>query len=427
VSDLKAATAALLREDHLRNGRPSSPTYDHHKKPAGPETPPEFQSSTNGEGRSQTDADPEKALPGPEFLKAVEGYISRYVILPSVAYLALALWAIATHAALRFDCFPYVALISAAKRSGKTRLMEVLELIVRAAWRGTAPSPAALYRMLGLPPTLMLDEAEMLNGKNKSEPTQILLAVLNAGHRRGASIPRCEGPKQEVRLFPVYGPKLFAAIGRLPDTLMDRSIVIRMQRRSKDQPVARFRPTKATAEAKALHDGAAAFVRGHEADIDQAYQALLEGDLVFLNDRDADLWIPLFAICFALDSDRLPELKKCATTLSDGKAAADVDDSYAMTLLRDLRLVWPKGQDDQPVAKCETAALIEKLKALEESPWLEHQLTPRKLARMLKPFDVEPRTVRIEERTAKGYHYEHLKTAFDPYLDDFAVTASQPP
>jgi len=61
VSDLKAATAALLREDHLRNGRPSSPTYDHHKKPAGPETPPEFQSSTNGEGRSQTDADPEKA------------------------------------------------------------------------------------------------------------------------------------------------------------------------------------------------------------------------------------------------------------------------------------------------------------------------------------------------------------------------------
>src|SRR5215467_3014135 len=145
-------------------------------------------------------------------LESIEQFIRRYVVLPPSAYLPLALWALASHAVERFDCFPYIATVSAAKRCGKTRLAEVLELLVRRPWRGTAPSPAALYRMLEGAPTLLLDETEVFNGKNKSEATQILLAVLNSGHRRGATIPRCDGPTHNVVHFPVYGPKLFAAI-----------------------------------------------------------------------------------------------------------------------------------------------------------------------------------------------------------------------
>jgi hypothetical protein len=354
---------------------------------------------------------------GSELLSALEQYIRRYVVLPATAYLAIALWAVATHTAELFDCFPYLALVSAAKRSGKTRLAEVLETLVRRPWRGTAPSPAALYRMLEQAPTLMLDEVEAFNGKNRSEITLILLAVLNAGHRKGNTIPRCEGPKQQVRQFSVYGPKLFAAIGRLPDTLLDRSIVVHMKRRTKAQQVERFRQVRATTEAKPLHDGAARFVQSHRADIERVYQQVLETDLAFLNDRDADLWTPLFTICSVIDAERLPALKTSALALSTVKAGDDVDDSYSLTLLRDIRTVWPEGEE-----KCETAILLERLKALEESPWSEHQLTARKLARMLKPFDVEPRQVRVGERTVKGYLYDHLKATFDPYLDDLRET-----
>ena len=107
-------------------------------------------------------------------------------------------------------------------------------------WRGTAPTPAALYRMMADSPTLLLDEVEALNSQTKSESAQAIHAILNAGHRKGATIPRCDGPKHELKHFPVYGPKAFAAIGRLPDTLTDRSIVITMQRRTKDQKVERF-------------------------------------------------------------------------------------------------------------------------------------------------------------------------------------------
>jgi hypothetical protein len=362
--------------------------------------------------------------------------IRRYVVMPDGSQLPAALWTIATHAARQFDCYPYLAPMSAAKRSGKTRLLEVLETMVRQPWRGVSPSPAVLYRELATGPTLLLDEVEALNGKNKTEATLILLAALNAGHRKGNPISRCEGPQHEIRKFDVYGPKAFAGIGRLPDTLMDRSIIIPMKRRTKNQPVKRFRLVRATAEGKPIRQNAAQWVWQNRPAIDEAYQAALDSEMAFLGDRDADLWTPLFAVCAVISPDRLAELKRNAVTLSTSKAGADVEDSYALTLLRDIKAVWPKaidvltekelenweGKANEPSPKFETALLLEKLKALEESPWTEHQLTPRKLARMLRPFEVEPRQVRFGDRTVKGYLYMHLKSVFDPYLDEISET-----
>jgi hypothetical protein len=98
----------------------------------------------------------------------------------------------------------------------------------------------------------------------------------------------------------------------------------------------------------------------------------------------------------------------------------------AESLLRDIRTVWPakSGEPDPapPEDNCSTASLLERLRALEESPWLEHQLTARKLARMLRPFEVEPRTIRIGGATAKGYCWEHFQDAFCLYLEEKCVT-----
>jgi hypothetical protein len=94
-----------------------------------------------------------------------------------------------------------------------------------------------------------------------------------------------------------------------------------------------------------------------------------------------------------------------------------VDDSYALTLLRDIKAVWPEGED-----KCETAVLLERLKGLEQSPWAEDQLTARKLANMLRPFEVKPGQRRFGGQTFKGYLYSELKAAFDPHLEDLSET-----
>ena len=137
---------------------------------------------------SETSEQANPATAPTQLLGSVEGFIRRFSVLPNAAYLAVAVWTIATHTAKSFDCFPYLALFSPAKRCGKTRLLEGLEQLVSNPWRGTAPTPAALYRMLAEGPTLLLDEIEMFNRKDKSESTQTLLAVLNAGHRKGSTI-----------------------------------------------------------------------------------------------------------------------------------------------------------------------------------------------------------------------------------------------
>ncbi len=69
-------------------------------------------------------------------LEGVEAFIVRYAILPKTAPIVIALWALCTHLANTFDAFPYLSLSSPTPRCGKTRVLELLELIVARPWRG---------------------------------------------------------------------------------------------------------------------------------------------------------------------------------------------------------------------------------------------------------------------------------------------------
>jgi len=344
-----------------------------------------------------------------DVIAGVESFIRRFCVLPDSAYLPLALWIFTTYVADAFDCFPYIALLSPAKRCGKTRVLEVLELLCSKPWRGTSPTSAALYRMMGESPTLLLDEVETLRGKNVSETQLAILAVLNAGHRKGATIPRCDGPKNEVRHFPVYGPKAFAAIGGLPDTLADRSIIIAMQRKASTQAVERFLFSKARALATPIAAALEALAIAERDEVEAAYAGM--PDLGFLVDRDADLWMPLFAICAVVSPERTAELKECALTLTGAKASDDAEDSLPLKLLGDIRACWPDG-----AANVSTTVLLERLKGIEDSPWSEFDLSARKLAKYLRPFGVERRQIRVGTLTGKGYIFEQLEAAFSRYL-----------
>jgi Protein of unknown function (DUF3631) len=359
------------------------------------------------------ESEPEVKLSPAELVQmvaGVEGFIRKYVVLPEDAYLPLAMWVIGTHAVKLFECFAYLALLSPTKQCGKTRMLEVLEVVVHRPFRTTAPSPAVLFRMLARVMTLLLDEVEGLkSGKNKSESAEAVLSVLNSGHRVGNPVYRCEGPNHEPTPYDVYGAKAFATIGRLPDTLADRSIIVTMQRRTKGQEVGRFQIKRATAEAKPLQGAMAGFVKSYRTELVQAYECT--PDLKFLSDRDADIWRPLFAVCIVAAPDQVGELARCAITLSGSKAEDDAKDSRAIRLLTDIKAVWPKD-----TKHWDSKSLVGALRDLEESPWAEYDLTQNKLARWLRDFGVEPRSVRDGKETPKGYVYASLEAAFERYL-----------
>lgn len=169
-------------------------------------------------------------------------FLQRYVVLRAEHRVALALWIAHTHAIDTADATPYIATMSAEKRSGKTLLLEVCSLLVREPLPTANISDAALFRAISeLTPTMLMDEVDAVFGP-KARDREELRGILNAGYRRGAHVLRMGGAKMTtLERFPVFCPKLFAGLGELPDTLADRSIRIRLERRTREEPIERFR------------------------------------------------------------------------------------------------------------------------------------------------------------------------------------------
>jgi hypothetical protein len=76
-----------------------------------------------------------------------------------------------------------------------------------------------------------------------------------------------------------------------------------------------------------------------------------------------------------------------------------------------------------------TRDLLETLNAMDESPWGARRrgegLDARGLSRMLRPFRIKPRTVRIAGETLKGYHVDQFADAFARHLSEGSEQASQ--
>jgi hypothetical protein len=180
---------------------------------------------------------------GAALLDDVMTFALRFVAMTTHQATATALWTAHAHAIEAAEATPYLAITSAEKRSGKSRLLETLGLVVPRALATANVSPAALFRVIAEEtPTLLIDESDAIFGGNK-ERGEELRGLLNAGHRRGAEVVRMVGMGSTMKAerFPVFCAKAIAGIGALPDTIANRSIAIRLKRRRAGEPVERFR------------------------------------------------------------------------------------------------------------------------------------------------------------------------------------------
>jgi hypothetical protein len=346
-------------------------------------------------------------LSGSNLVRKLELFFKKRVILPQGLALVIALWVIGTYLADVFDCFPYLCMTSPTKRCGKTILSELIGLVSARSKTTVNVSEAALFRMIKkFRPTIIMDEAETLSNR-KSERAQFLLSLLNAGHRKNANVIRCVGPDYEVTEFPVYCPKVLLAIGNPPDTFRDRSVIVSMRRKRKDETVARYRYREVSQKGQRRAMLTEAWAQVHRKEVDAEYQDQL---LDFLEDREADNWAPLFAIAAVAIPDRLEELKQIAVGLGSAKNALDLDDSEVIRLLSDIRHVFALRK----WKAIGTDRLISELVSLDESPWEE--LTPTKLARMLRPFNVSSRQIWLGDKNVRGYKHDDFKSVFDSYL-----------
>ena len=166
----------------------------------------------------------------------VAAAIDRHVALPPEGAVATALWVLLTHVHDSARVSPILAISSPLKRCGKTTLLLVIQRLVPRPVPSSSITPAALFRVIdAADPTLLVDEADSFLGAREE-----LRGILNSGHTRGAAfVLRTvgEGSQAEVRQFGTWAPKAVAAIGRLPETIEDRSVRIQLERRKPGENV----------------------------------------------------------------------------------------------------------------------------------------------------------------------------------------------
>ena len=343
---------------------------------------------------------------GSELLDGLSELLRRHAVLPLWVPETLALWIVHTYAFGFRTVTTYVGVVSPEKRCGKTTLLTMLSKLAKRALVASNISPPAMFRVIErVQPTLLIDEADtFLQGKEE------LRGILNAGYNMDSAYVIRMDPAEVnsvdggLRKFSCWCPKVIAAIGELPETLMDRCIVVTMQRKRAGEVCKRLRKL----DGEPWRQKCARWVADNWAAIARAEPNVPEG----LNDRAADIWEPLLAIA-DIAGGIWPELaREAATGLSGGRE----DVSAFGLLMRHIQLLFKVWAVDKVFSR----RLLEGLQAMKTPPWAEllkgKPLTDMWLARQLRRVGIAPRTVWIDGETARGYHLAHFEDVFARYV-----------
>jgi hypothetical protein len=217
---------------------------------------------------------------------------------------------------------------------------------------------------------------------------------------------RCVGDDFEPQRFSTWCPKVLAMIGKLPDTLQDRSILIELRRRLPNEKAEKLRDVQNISQ---LRQRSTRFAADNAKAIRQARPDIPEG----LNDRAADNWVPLLAIADAAGGG-WPKLAREAAKAISGAESEPA--SIGVELLTDIKLVFERKAD-----RISSAELIDALCADQERPWATFHhgknMTPRQLANRLRGFGIVSSAVRLDDGgNLKGYKLEQFAEAFQRYL-----------
>jgi hypothetical protein len=349
---------------------------------------------------------------GAAVLADIERFLVRFVAYPSEhACVAHTLWIAHAHLMDAWESTPRIAFLSPEPASGKTRALEISELLVPNPVEAVNVSPAYLFRKVGDEdgsPTILFDEIDTVFGPRAKDNEEIR-GLLNAGHRRGAVAGRCvvRGKTIETEEIPAYCAVALAGLDDLPDTIRTRAVIIRMRRRAPHEAVEPYRRRVHQAAGHALRDRLAEWAAGIVEDIGDSWPEM-PPDVV---DRDADVWEPLIAVAEAAGGDWPARARVAAVALV--AASRDETPSLGIKLLTDLRAIFGDK------ASMSSSGILEALHRVEDAPWADLRgkpLDPRGLSTRLRRYQVKPTNIRTGDDVAKGYRREDLHDAWVRYL-----------
>jgi len=341
-----------------------------------------------------------------------------------------ALWNLGTYCIDAFDIFPYFGVTAPKENCGKSTLLEILMEFANRVIGGSSMSGPVVYRMIQLyKPTIVLDEMDGINRENNAE----LLRVFNAGHKRsGAIVYRCAGDDASTpEAFNCFGPKSFGMIDKPGRTLLSRSIMIDLQRKTKTQEVEKYNlrllPAGTAEMILRIKRQCTRWAADHASELGTHI-----ADTASLENREADNWTPLISIAALAGRDWPQRVCDAAKLPVQYEKLTDRD-----LLLQDIANIFFTRKDD----RITTGTLVSDLLLQHEGSgrWhrmhrdRESKIDATDVAELLGPFGVGPRRLwfnppgtpvgqAVMEGTPgrtqhRGYALADLQTLFDRYLE----------
>ncbi len=298
---------------------------------------------------------------GVDLLIALVAILKAHAVLSDHAAITIALWVLAAHIIEATDIFPFLAINSPVKRCGKTTLLGILRELVPKPLSASNVTAASIYTAVEANcPTLIIDDFDTLIG---SKPE--LRNILNAGHnRRFAWVMRVVAKLE--RRYSVYSPKVIGLIGRLPDTIQDRSVVISMRRKLVTETVERFRQDKIEKFVE-LSRKCARWAKDNLEAIKASDPEAVAG----INDRANDNWRILFAVADVCGADWGTKAREAALAIEPSPAQQATlelrEQPEHVRLLADCKKVYDETGAEELSAK----NIIQGLCNLPESEWAE--------------------------------------------------------
>jgi hypothetical protein len=353
---------------------------------------------------------------GAKLLNELRTALRRYVVFPNDAAAdAAVLWVAATHGQPFWAHAPRLAVISPVKRSGKSRLLDLIYELAHRPLLTVNTTVAALVRSLDEddPPTVLVDEADALFGSKKAaDGNEDLRGVLNAGFQRNRPLNRWDMNSRRLEQLQCFAMVALASIGDLPDTIQDRAVVIRMRRRAAGEQVQPFRDRRDAPALNRLRERLHKWVRADKRRLRAVAPSMT------LEDRAADTWESLFVVADLAGGEWPGRVRVAAERLIEADAEAD---DVGVRLLENIYAMF------EDTAVLYSATLVERLLELEDGGWSDWNygrgLNQRGLAKLLRPFEIQPQNVREDGTGApkKGYRVEQFHDAWTRYTTTIRI------
>lgn len=264
----------------------------------------------------------------------IRQFIKRFMWYPDErTYGLLALWIMESYVFMAFDQVAYLAMIG-TKRAGKTRLLEILEMLCFNAALLTSVTDSYVFRSVEVDrTTFLIDEADQLKQQSK-EGINERLEILRSGYRRSGSVGRIEGEERQRVDFSTYSMKAIANVSGLEDALEDRTIAVAVERKPDHVKVEKLVRRRIQSEIQVLRNRLYCFGLTHGPQIAGAYDEIaVEG----VDDREAEIWAGVIAVAHVAAAERIPELLALA---HENSARKELHEGSESPEAQEIMAVW---------------------------------------------------------------------------------------